>query len=299
MEWENRIRIKCFLFVVFLLISQVSSSLIFKENAVDFVEAGFKKIMRMGVAKLDFTKLEISAKPLLMVQDMKSVDKDRVTIEIKSGDGPWKAIDERPSIRGGVYTWTESDIAPCKSHLIRIWVHGKDESQSSFQFPDKIEAANADVLASSGYRPHKPTGLEIVHSGDSVVISWAPSQCADLFDITYQKVTDGETFSKQILSTETPSITLEDGIESCSEYDFKVTAVIGKEYSEDTLDNFITHPEANAAQKIYPLLIPSTQGITTKWKAFDKLPCVKDYTAKNLKVSVSSRKGLHRTFLVD
>ena len=56
-----------------------------------------------------------------------------------------------------------------------------------------------------------------------------------------------------------------------------MTAVIGKEYSEDTLDNFITHPEVNAAQKIDPLLIPSTQGITTKWKAFDKLPCVKDY----------------------
>jgi hypothetical protein len=41
---------------VLLLISQVFSSLIFKENAVDFVEAGFKKIMRMGVAELDFTK---------------------------------------------------------------------------------------------------------------------------------------------------------------------------------------------------------------------------------------------------
>jgi hypothetical protein len=55
-----------------------------------------------------------------MVEDMKSVEKDRVTIEIKSGDGPWRAIDERPSIRGGVYTWTESDMAPCKSNQIRI-----------------------------------------------------------------------------------------------------------------------------------------------------------------------------------
>jgi hypothetical protein len=77
-------------------------------------------------------------------------------------------------------------------------------------------------------------------------------------------VTDGGTFSKQILATENPSINLEDGIESCSEYDFKVTAVIGKEYIEDTLDNFIPHPKANAVQKIEPLLIPSTQGITTK-----------------------------------
>jgi hypothetical protein len=52
-------------------------------------------------------------------------------------------------------SWTESDIAPCKSNQIRIWVHDKDESQSSFQFPEKIEAANEDALAISGYRPHK------------------------------------------------------------------------------------------------------------------------------------------------
>ena len=66
----------------------------------------------------------------------------------------------------------------CKTHQIRLWVHGKDESQSSFQNPDKIEAASDEALTSSRYRPNRPRGLEIVQTGDSVHISWLSSPCA-------------------------------------------------------------------------------------------------------------------------
>jgi hypothetical protein len=191
--------------------------------------------------------------------------------------GPWRVIDEQPSIRGGMYTWTESNIAPCKTHQIRLWLHGKDESQSSFQFPHKIEAVSAETHTSSGYRPNSPRGLEVVQTGDSVRVKWLPSPCADLYDVTYQKFTDGESFSKQAVATESPAITLSEGIEFCSEYDFKVAAVIGEEYSEETLETFITHPDRNAAEKLEPILIPSTQGITAKWKAFEKLSCITNY----------------------
>ena len=34
------------------------------------MEADFKKIVRMGVTKEDYTKLEISAKPLMKVEDI-------------------------------------------------------------------------------------------------------------------------------------------------------------------------------------------------------------------------------------
>jgi hypothetical protein len=160
------------LFCGLFLILPVTPSIIFKENAADYIEADYKKIVRMGVTREDFTKLEISAKPLMMVTDMKRVDKNRVTVEIKTEERPWRVIDEQPSIRGGVYTWTKYNIPPCKTHQIRLWVHGKDESQSSFQFPHKIEAASAEALTGSGYRPNKPQGLEIVQTGDSVRISW-------------------------------------------------------------------------------------------------------------------------------
>ena len=137
------------------------SSLIFKTTALDHVEAGFKKTMRMGVAKEDFTQIEISAKPLLMVEDVNTVDKKRITLEIKADSEPWKVVVQRPVVRGGVYKWTVSNIAPCKNHQIRIWVHGKNESQNSFQFPATIAAASSDALAGSGYQPERPTDLEI------------------------------------------------------------------------------------------------------------------------------------------
>ena len=95
-----------------LLILPVTPTIIFKENAALYVWADYKQIVRMGVSKDDFTKLEISAKPLMMVEDMKTVDKNRVTVEIKTEEGPWRVIDSQPSVRGGVYTWT-SNIAPC------------------------------------------------------------------------------------------------------------------------------------------------------------------------------------------
>ena len=53
-----------------LLILPVTPAIIFKENAADYMEADFKKIVRMGVTKEDYTKLEISAKPLMKVEDI-------------------------------------------------------------------------------------------------------------------------------------------------------------------------------------------------------------------------------------
>ena len=167
-----------------------------------------------------------------------ALTKNRVTIEIKSGNSPWRVIDEHPSIRGGVYTWTGSNVAPCKNHQVRIWVHGKDQSQSSFQFPKTIAVVSQNALASSGYQPQKPKFLKIVQTVDYVVLSWSPSLCADLYDFTYQKVTGGETFSRQVPATERPSLTISDGIESCSEYEVKVVAVTSEEYSDDTFDTF-------------------------------------------------------------
>ena len=87
-----------------LLILPVTPTILFKENAADYIEADFKKIVRMGVTKEDFTKLEISAKPLMMVKDM-SVDKNRVTVEIKTEERPWRDHGEllmsNPALEGG------------------------------------------------------------------------------------------------------------------------------------------------------------------------------------------------------
>ena len=79
----------------------------------------FKKTLRMGVANVDYTKIEIFAKPLSMVTDLISVERGRVTLEIKSGNGLWKAVDRRPVMRGGLYKWTQPNSIPCNKHAIK------------------------------------------------------------------------------------------------------------------------------------------------------------------------------------
>ena len=66
--------------------------LVFRDNAADYVEAGFKKTLRMGDGG-DKCGLYKDRNKLYMVTDLNSIKKGWVTLEIKSGNGPWKAVD--------------------------------------------------------------------------------------------------------------------------------------------------------------------------------------------------------------
>ena len=126
-------------FVMTILVTFVqSTSPSFKDTASDFIQAGFKITTRRGEEKKDYTKLEIEAQPLLMVHDSSSIDKNRVTIEVKSGDQSWEAIDTPPSMRGGVYKWTKSNSVPCVNHYVRLWVHGQNGTPISLDFHEII-----------------------------------------------------------------------------------------------------------------------------------------------------------------
>ena len=104
----------------------------------DFFEVRFKKIVRMVVAKEAFIKLEIYGKT--------SADGWRQSCYI--GDKIWERTVK------SYWQKKRKNVAPCKSHQVRIWVHGKYQRQSSFQFPLTIPNVGQNALASSGYRPH-------------------------------------------------------------------------------------------------------------------------------------------------
>ena len=89
----------------------------------------FKKTIRRGIENKDFTKLEIEARPLLMVNDAPSIDKTSMTLKIQSADEDWVLITKPPSMRGGVYRWTVPNIAPCVQHNVRIWLDTVDGSK--------------------------------------------------------------------------------------------------------------------------------------------------------------------------
>ena len=228
----------------------------------------------MGVAGEDYSKVEITAKPLMMVVESESVDKNRVSLEIsREGEG-WIAVDTQPSVRGGVYTWTVATITPCKTHHVRLWLHGKDRSQASYEYPGPVQGVTQELLHKAGYRPTMVRGLEVVEVEDRVEMRWLPSPCADVYDITYQRVDDGEPVSLQTSATHA---TLREGIEDCSEYDYKISASTGTEYSDDTVATIITHPRIDAAASLEPQVSPTTHGLTVRWKGYEKLPCIKTY----------------------
>lgn len=265
--------------VLFGLISSTQSATpSFKDNAGDFMEVGFKKTIRRGIENKDFTKLEIEARPLLMVNDAPSIDKTSMTLEIKSADEDWVLITKPPSMRGGVYRWTVSNVAPCVQHNVRIWLDTVDGSKNSFTFPETIPAANLDDIIASGYQPEKPEDVLVSHyTGGELKVSWTPSKCSSLYDITYQNVADGTTVSKQHEDTSENSIIISDELVSCSEYEIRVSAIIGDEYSEESIVTFSTQPEQNAVERLQPIITASENSIIAKWKGFEKLSCISEY----------------------
>ena len=80
--------INLFLLTVVLTstVSVVSSGPSFRSDAAQQMEAGFKTFTRQGEERRDFTRIEVTARPLLMVQDPSNIDKNRVTLEIKAGE---------------------------------------------------------------------------------------------------------------------------------------------------------------------------------------------------------------------
>ena len=57
----------------------------FRSDAESFMDAGFRTLRRRGGVQKDFTKIEVIARPLRMVETPLDIDANRVSIEIKSG----------------------------------------------------------------------------------------------------------------------------------------------------------------------------------------------------------------------
>lgn len=268
-----------FAIVILGLVSSTQSATpSFKDNADDFMNVGFKKTMRRGILIQDFTKLEVEARPLLMVNDVSSINTNLVTLEIKAVDDDWKLVTTTPSMRGGVYKWTVSNLEPCVNHELRIWFHSLDGSKNSFKFPARIPAASTKEISASGYRPHKPEDV-IVSDYDlgEVKVSWTPSSCANMYDVTYQKVAGGKSVSIQREATNENSLIITDELDSCSEYEIRVTAVIGDEYSEENIVTFSTPPETNAVERLEPMMHATHNSLVSRWRGFEKLSCISEY----------------------
>ena len=219
---------------------------------------------------VDYTKLEIVARPVMMVEDISTVDTNDITLEMRTDDGPWITVEYSPSIRGGQYRWVVGDVSPCIPHTMRVVLGGKDGSKAVLEYPSEV--VTTDTLARAGYRPSPPTNLTIVQTGGEVMVGWAPSPCTTMYDLTYSMVGGGKTVSRQVAGE---SVVLYEGIDDCSEYEVKISGVTGDEYSDEAVAVFVTSPEVTAVEMLEVVIIPTQGRVSARWSG---LPCIDKYT---------------------
>ena len=283
-------KLSCYYFLLTTL--SEASSVRLKANAADFIKVGFKTLTRRGEERKDYSRIEIEAQPALMVHDASSVDKKKITIEIKSGDESWRALDTPPTMRGGLYKWTESGVEPCVNHRVRIWLRGHDGTSQSFDVPRIISAVTLNKITASGYRPHRPELLNITEiSSNSFEVEWSPVQCALSYDVTYQRVSGGTAASGQVLASTGNTFGVMEGLDPCSEYEIRVSAVIGDEYSEENILTFSTLPDIKSAENLDPIIKPEINSVLARWRGFEKLSCISEYLVSVCKSDEQCSEG--------
>ena len=251
---------------------------VFHENAVDFMTAGYVTSVRKGVKSIDYSQIEITAKPYSMVDNVHRIAKGGVSLGIKSGNGSWTTVDRQPVMRGGLYKWIQPNIIPCNEHQIRLNLSLNDKSQTSFLYPHVIQPASSDSLISSGYKLAAPEELEIVLTLYSIVISWPVSPCVSLYSVTYQQVrVVDKVLSEVVPASKNPSLTLVGKTEDCREYNIQVTGVLGTLHSMPREHRFYTAPREDMMKGVEVDITPSLDGVTVSWNSYDDLSCIDRY----------------------
>lgn len=236
------------------------------------VSVGYKRTVRLGREVKDFSRLEISVRRDGLVEDSGDLARSGLTVEVMSGQTRWVVVDSPPSVRAGVYTW-QLAASPCLTHRLRLWLQDKRGGQSSFELPSLVEAVTTEELTESGYRPRQPGELRISSTEEEVDVRWEAVPCAELYDVTYRSLTSGLSWS---LQTEASSVVLSE-VSSCTEYDIAVTAVLQSQYSQERRDTFLTPPARDTALGLDPIILPTVNGITARWRGFQRLSCIRDY----------------------
>merc|ERR1719245_1541725 len=136
---------------IFLVFCVSGGLALFTEDARDKIEINHSTTVRRGQTNYDYTKLEVEATLLEMVEDPESIDRENVRLEFKSSESDWEVLDQKPSMKGGVYKWTISDIVPCHDHNVRLTVFDVAGKEEMFQYPDTILAASNEDMIKSRY----------------------------------------------------------------------------------------------------------------------------------------------------
>jgi len=206
----------------------------FKKNAAEFIEVGFNQ----GRAGPRYTELAVIVKPSELFEGEETVDIKDLSLEVKAGDGCWEKVGTSPFRRGRDKRMWRVKIVPCKVHSVRIGIK-RDDCVDYLEYPDTVGPASADQIANSHFRPQMPDKISVVpQGGDSVSVSWSPSQCAQTYDLWYES-DSGLDLGNMTVKAGAESVNIS-GLENCKEYTMKIVAIVGEEFSEEADAEFTT-----------------------------------------------------------
>ena len=258
--------------VLVLVCCLSSSQALFREDAGDKMTVQHSSAVRRGKTNYDYTKLEVEASLQEMLDPQHSVDRDSVRLEFKSQEeSDWQVLEEKPTMKGGVYKWTISGLIPCHHHNVRLTVEG---SQETFLYPDIVQAATMEQIIQSKYQPATPQNVKVESVSNGHLVSWSPSYCVENYDVSYRPAGESEYINTNVQGN---SYTITDSLPSCQEFELVVTAVVGEEFSQYDTTTFTTLPDVSVSSRLNPLVSPGTASATVRWAASEKLSCIPRY----------------------
>ena len=149
-----------------------------------------------------------------------------------------------------------------------------------------IPRASSVELLASQFVLQRPEQLQIYQVREGLEVSWKTSSCTELCVVSCERVSgEGGGFSQKVKGNRTRL----EGLESCTDYEVSVIAVLGHLHSKDASALVSTIPGFDAVDQLDPILQPSENSLTATWIAYEKLNCVKKYLVAICKEGSSGR----------
>ena len=270
---------------ILVILALVSTSLAsrqpeFKSDAADKMTIQHKTNTRRREQIHDYTKLEIEASLMDMLEDGSNIDKDRVLVEYKSAAmSDYKMLESEVQVRGGVYKWTIPDIVPCHDHNVRLSVFGENDGpMTTFSYPHTIVAPHLKDILATGYRPTAPANIQFGdYSNGQIEVSWTPSHCAETYEVLYVPII-GDNEDKDVVTVNNRIIL--ENLDDCQEYEITVTPRLGEQYGEEIMETFMTYPSDDVAERLTPDITTETNSVSVKWRGSEKLSCIPRYAVQ-------------------
>jgi len=253
---------------IVLISSSCAELPVFKSNAAEKVSWKFK-----DVPKVDVAKIILEWEPNSMLENNKPFTEAGVSI--KSGDGDFVKVSDKPRMRGGKYIHN-IEIIPCVDNQIQLFIENAEGPATFDDFENLIPASSAENISASSFILQAPTNSRVDSddSTGSVAVYWDPSQCATSYAVNFIEYGTDKVISKEVTEAKVEVTELN----PCSEYSIIVSAILGEEWSEElVIDSHKTLPSVEGADKIIPDVTPSMNGVDIKFKGYDTLACIDQY----------------------